>query len=311
MKIPGMYLTVMVIALNAALGAQQAPAQGSGGKVRLIAEARFETRSSFVTLGGRLAPLRHIDQTAGVAGIVSAIHAYPGTWVKEGEPILSITRDVPGESYQPVVIRARIGGRISDIKPAAGSEVGSGTVVASLIDDSRLTLEAFVSDRDAYRIRAFMPREISARSADGASLKGSLTGISLEPDYSTGLFTARFLFSANPEARVGMVLYIDLPVSQVRGVFLDRSLVQRRLGRSLLWVMGKDDKLLLIEIKTGALFDQQICVSSGIEAGDLVLLRLTGKETEGMTRADWETAAKALPPASPGQAGPGFQFGGH
>jgi hypothetical protein len=276
-------------------------------EARLIAPAKMETRSSYVTLGGRLSPIRRIDQTAGVSGIVSGILVGAGSWVRTGDAILSIARDLPGESYMPVIIRARISGRVSDIKPALGGEVGSGTVVVSLIDDSSFTMEAMLSDRDADRIRALNPRGISARSADGAVISGAVSGISLEPDYATGLFTARFLFPLQKGARVGLVLYIDLPVSEVRGVFLDRSLIQRRFGKSFLWLLGNNDKLSLKEVQTGALFDQAICVTGGIDEGNQLLMRLTGKETEGMDRESWESDARALPPAA---SGPGPQGGG-
>ncbi len=258
-----------------------------------------------------MAPLRRIDHSAGVAGVVSQVFSRPGSPVQAGTPILSITRESPGESYQPVLVRSRISGRVADIKPALGSEVGPSTVVASVIDDSSLTLEALMSDRDAQRVRALDIQSVRGVSAEGREFRGSLSALSLEPDYATGLFTARFLFPAQAGASVGTVLFIDLPVSEVRGVFVDRALIQRRFGRSFLWAMGTDDRLALMEVRTGALFDREIAILGGIEEGTRILRRLTGKEREGMERSDWEDAAAALPPASAGTGGSGGQlFGG-
>lgn len=275
-----------------------------------LSPARTESRASFITLGGRLAPLRRIDQTATVSGVVTAIHAAPGQWVSQGSPILSVSREVPGETYLPTVVRARIDGRVSDIKPAIGNEVGASSVVASVIDDSGLTLEAFLSDRDAHRVRALDPRQATARAADGLSVVGRLTGISLEPDYSTGLFTARFLFPSAPGARVGMVVFVELPVQETRGVFLPRTLIQRRFGRSMLWILDSGGKLALAEVETGALFGDDICVTKGLKDGVLVLRLLSGKEREGMTREEWEATLQGAGRRGGGGAGMGFGAGG-
>lgn len=290
-------------------GAAQAnpAARPAGANPGVVIPARIESRSSFITLGGRLAPLRRIDQTATVAGVVTAIHAAPGQWLKQGSPILSITREVPGETYLPTVVRARIDGRVSDIKPAIGNEVGASSVVASVIDDSSLTLESYLSDRDAHRVRALDPRQATARTADGLAVAGRLTGISLEPDYSTGLFTARFVFPSAAGARVGMVVFVDLPVQETRGVFLPRTLVQRRFGRSMVWILDSGGNLALAPVETGPLFGDDICIVKGIAEGASVLRLLGGKEREGMPKADWEATLKGV--AGRG-AGGGMGFGG-
>lgn len=243
--------------------------------------ARQESRSTLVTTGGRLTPLRRISQTAGIAGVVDTIAVSPGAWVQAGDPLLSIVRNIPGETYLPVVVRARMTGRVADIKVQTGTEVTAGTEVASLLDDSVLALEAWLSDRDAEQVRANGVREVTARTADGQTLKGSLVSISLEPDYQTGLFTCRFRFGRSNLARAGLMVFVDLPLAQVRGVFVPRQVLQRRFGRTLLWVVNDQDRLELRPVQTGPLFGNEICLTDGIAPGERYLRSPKGNEKEG------------------------------
>jgi hypothetical protein len=300
-------LAATLSATLSVLGAQS-PGRGPARTPGPIAPAVFESRSVYATLGGRLAPLRRIDQTATVAGIVTDIRVQPGSRVAEGDPLLSITRNVLGETYLPFVVRARISGLVSDLRPVVGSEVSAQAVVASLIDDSSLTLEALVSDRDANRIRALGVKDAIGHSAEGLAIKGRLTGISLEPDYSTGLFAARFLFPLAPGASAGTVLFMEIPVEIVKGLFVPRTLIQRRFGRSMLWTLDAEDKLALKEVRTGPVFGDEVCVTGGIKEGEPVLRLVTGKEREGMERGAWETLAREAGSGTAG--GPGGGPGG-
>jgi len=246
-----------------------------------IRTAQIETRSTYITLGGRLAPAFRIDQSAGIAGIVSELLVLPGSKVKKGQTLLQIRRDVPGESYQPVLIQARVDGRISDMKVSPGTEVSASTVLFSLVNDSYFVLDAYVSDKDAYQIKQLQTKEVKARSPEGKELSGTLNSISLEPDYTTGLFTAKFIFPAQENTRLGMVVFLDLAVKNFTGVFVANNLLQRRFGHTYIWVVDENNTLHLQALSTGELFNDAVFITEGLSPQSRYLLNPSGNEREG------------------------------
>ena len=205
-----------------------------------VSIARIETRTTSIGVAGRLEPARRIAHTVGIAGFVETIHVSVGEKVAAGQPLVTLSRDAPGETYRPVVVTSRIAGRVSEIHLTQGAEVRSGAAAVTVIDDSEYRLVAALSDKDAFRVASMGRVALTARSADGVSLRGSLTGVSAEPDYATGLFSATLRFAVQAGARIGMVLFIDLPVETVRGQFVRQELMVRRFGRSVMWIVDDD-----------------------------------------------------------------------
>lgn len=274
-----------------------APGQQSGGRqggqaAGLLAIARVETRTTSIRVAGRLEPARRIGHTVGVAGFVEAIHVRVGDRVATGQPLVTIGRDAPGESYKPLVVASLIAGRVSEILLASGAEVRLGTAAVTVIDDSEFRLVTSLSDKDAFRVAAMQKSEVDAHSSDGARLRGSLSSVSAEPDYTTGLFNATLRFGAQAGARIGMVLFMDLPVESVNGIFVRQDLIVRRFGRSVMWVVGDDDKLKQVPVATTKPYGEDILVSSGLAPGTRYPARLTGYEKEGLGLQEYREAQK-------------------
>lgn len=255
-------------------------------------EAVAETRTSSISVGGRLEPQRRIVHTAGISGFVDEVHVKVGERVREGQALATLVRDTPGESYRPFVVLARISGLVSEIQLTEGAEIKAGANVATLIDDSAYKLVALLSDKDAFRAAAMPQAELTGRTAGNIQLKGRLVSVSAEPEYSTGLFRAELRFLQQANARPGMILFIDLPVDSVRGVFVKQNLIVRRFGRNMLWVLDKDQRLQLASIITSKTFGDDALISSGLSAGSFYLTKITGYEKEGLELPDYLEALK-------------------
>ncbi len=243
-------------------------------------------------MAGRLEPARRILHTVGIAGFVEAIHVSVGDRVAEGQTLVTVSRDAPGESYRPLLVVSRIAGRVSDIQLMQGSELRSGAAAVTVIDDSEYRLVAALSDKDAFRVAGMGKTAVTAHSADGVSLRGSLISVSAEPDYATGLFSATLRFAAQAGARIGMVLFMDLPVEAVSGQFVRQTLIVRRFGRSVMWVVGADEKLKQIPVTPGKPHGDDIIITSGLEPGTRYPSRLTGYEKEGLSVQEYREAQK-------------------
>ncbi len=270
----------------------QAGSRSGGQASALVAVSKMETRTTSINVAGRLEPARRISHTVGIAGFVASVHVRVGDRVAEGQSLVTVNRDAPGESYRPLVVVSRIAGRVSEIQLMEGSEVRSGAAAVTVIDDSEYRLVAALSDKDAFRVAGMGKPAVAAHSADGVSLRGSLLSVSAEPDYATGLFSATLRFAAQAGARIGMVLFMDLPVEVVSGQFVQQNLIVRRFGRSIMWVVGADDKLKQIPVTPGKPYGDEILITSGLEPGIRYPSRLTGFEKEGLTLQEYREAQK-------------------
>jgi hypothetical protein len=116
--------------------------------------ARPETRTTSIGVAGRLEPSRRIGHTVSIAGFVETIHVSVGDRVTEGQPLVTLSRDAPGEVFRPLVVASRIAGRVSEIHLIKGAEVRSGAAAVTVLDDSEYRLVAALSDKDAFRVAA-------------------------------------------------------------------------------------------------------------------------------------------------------------
>lgn len=267
--------------------------QGSGRVGgSLVAVAKMESRTTSIGVAGRLEPARRIVHTIGITGFVEAIHVRLGDRVHEGQLLVTLTRDAPGESYRPVLIVSRISGKVSEISVTVGSEARSGAAAISVIDDSEYRLSVALSDKDAFRVATMEQVSLTAHSADGTELSGRLSSVSAEPDYATGLFTANIHFDSQMGARTGMVLFMELPVDSVQGIFINQGLVVRRFGNSVLWIVDSDDRLRQVPISTGKPYGNDILVISGLEPGSRFISTMTGYEKDGLSLQEYRDAQK-------------------
>lgn len=303
------FFTVLLTGLCIQLNAQPAGAPfqggtGSGGGTRsaaadrggsVVRTAALETRNAFITVAGRLEPVRRIDHAIGTAGYVTELFVKPGDRVGVGTALLSVARDAPGESYRPVVLNSRIAGRVSAIMVAPGEEIRSGAIAVTVVDDSSYRIVVSLSDKDASKVAAMGRPAIVGTSAGGMIFKGTLEFVSIEPDYATGLFQAILSFPAQPAFRPGTVLFVDLAVESVRGIFVPRRLVVRRFGRSVLWVLDEAGHLKTVPVETSQSFGDDVLLAGGIRPGDRYLGVLTGYEKEGMTLDELDEAAGKAP----------------
>jgi multidrug efflux pump subunit AcrA (membrane-fusion protein) len=83
-----------------------------------------------------------------------------------------------------------------------------------------------------------------------------------------------------------MSLFIDLPVEEVRGIFVEPDTVFRRYGKNRVWIIDEDSSLRSREVITGSVVGSKIVIVSGLVTGERFLRAPTGNEKEGMALDD-------------------------
>lgn len=255
-------------------------APGAGARPPQTAIAEVEERNRIIQVGGRLEPRRRLIHSAPSDGVIEEISFRVGDRVAAGDTLFIVDRNQAGQNFKPVPERARIDGVVSTVSGDPGQEVREGDPVVTLIGVDGYLLEAKVSDKDTFSIR--VGQEAEAHGVEGETVVGRLLSRSPEPDYETGLFSLRFRFPPSQGLYVGAFLLIDLPAERVEGIFVPPSAVDRRYGRSFLWLVDPESETLIRrEISTGAAMGEALLISEGLESGERYLTSPTGREREG------------------------------
>lgn len=259
-------------------------ARGAGQQERseTIAIAGEEERILTTTVAGRLRPIVSVPHTATANGVVTAIHVRTGDPVVPDTPLFTIERDEALGSFAPVVVRARVAGVVSEVPIRLFNEVRGGDIGAVVIDPRRLSLEAFMTDKDIDQVVSGMA--VEARTDRGELLSGRLVARSPEADYRTGLYRLYFEFAptGTGTGMAGRFVTVDLPVIRLTGVFVAQDLPVRRYGRYFLWVVSDDNTLRLQEVTLGMIVDDEVRITTGLRPGVRYLRETTGRERQGM-----------------------------
>jgi multidrug efflux pump subunit AcrA (membrane-fusion protein) len=259
-------------------GANPAQAGAAGGPP--IAVAQVSEQSHSITVGGRLEPQSRIVHKISTGGYVQTISVREGQLVEAGQELLSVKRkDDVLELYKPVPLIARISGRVSEVLVQPEAEVSAGDSAVVILGTEGYVLEAYASDKDAFRID--VGQQVTGRTAGGTGITGFLWSRSPEPDYSTGLFELTFQFADSQRVGIGEFVLIDLPIDRVRGLFVPRDVVVRRYGNFYLWMVNESQVLEAREVTLGPVFGDLVLIREGLEPGERYLGRLTGREREG------------------------------
>lgn len=177
------------------------------------------------------------------------------------------------------MVTARIAGLVSAVSVQPSDSISAGQKGVTIVGTGGYLLEATISDKDAFKVN--VGEGIIGHTVDGKVLRGFLTSRSIEPDYSTGLFSLTFEFPNGQDTHVGEFVMVDLPVDRTRGIFLNRELLVRRYGKFFVWIVNNEKVLEIKEVKTGTVIGDEVLILEGLNAGDSYLSRLTGREKEG------------------------------
>lgn len=282
------YATILTLVLffssSLSLSAQYMNGGGnrnaSGGLFSVVSPGK---PGRMVTVGGRLSPSIKMGHSIPVSGFIKKINVKVGDYVITGQPLLNISRDIVGETFLPAILESRINGLISEINVFEKQEVKAGDLAITIIDNTSFLLNTTLSDRDAQAIRKLGSLPVTGTTTEGISFQGRITGISQEPDYSTGLFTLTMRFPNSKGLFLGMVIFVDLAAQVAEGITVEKTAIVKIDGEDFLWVIDRADKLTLKKVETGKEVDLKIIINKGLKIGEKYLNQISGNEAEGIS----------------------------
>lgn len=201
-------------------------------------------------------------------------------------------------------LRAPVAGRIGKLEVTTGNQVAAGPsapVLARLVSVSPI-YASFDADERAVQAAlagASKPEQVPVqmRGADGSAIAGRLQLVDNQVDAKSGTLRLRAVFdNADGKLIPGQFARLELGQAQQRSaVLVNERAVMTDQDKRFVWVVGADHKVQWREVQLGAPVGGLREVSSGLKAGERIVLSGLQRVRPGTVVAPTAIAMDAKP----------------
>ncbi len=171
-------------------------------------------------------------------------------------------------------IRAPFGGVLGIRKVNRGQYLQPGDEIVSLQDLSVMRMRFLIGQKDFAKVK--IGQEIDARfdAYPGEVFKGRISAIEPSVKFQSGIIPIQAEIP-NSDARLLPVMYASLDIllpDSGRKTVVPQSAITFNLYGETAYVVGQDQTVQQVTVRTGARRDNLVVVDSGIKAGDMVVV---------------------------------------
>jgi membrane fusion protein (multidrug efflux system) len=195
---------------------------------------------------------------------------------KDDRELAEVARDTAKRNLEDARIKAPFDGTVDSIDVSVGDLVSPGTLVATMVDLSRVRIFGGVTAREAARLRPGSTAKVSFADLGGRSLNATLKSVGRVANPADGTYEIE-LWMDNSEAamRDGLVARIELPHEDAEQfVLAPRQALLRRDGRPEVFVVTAEAGRPVAHsriISTGRSDGDWIEVVEGLESGERIV----------------------------------------
>jgi membrane fusion protein (multidrug efflux system) len=190
--------------------------------------------------------------------------------VLQYESLVAQKKDVL-QRMEHMQIRAPFSGRIENLAVEKGSYVSFGTILSDLIDNSTLEIKVFLSEKQAFSVKAGEAVKIN-NAVLAEAVYGRIETISDKADAS-GKFAAEIHFAnKNATLKAGMIADVDFASEEkVPGLSIPVSALAGTAAQGKVFVVN-GNKAELRTIRTGIITSDRVQVLEGLYSGEQVVV---------------------------------------
>jgi multidrug efflux system membrane fusion protein len=197
-------------------------------------------------------------------------------------------------------IRAPISGRIGRLDVTIGNLVAAGAaaplmttllsvdpIYASFNADERTVLDALASLPDNNRALEQIPIRIATATSEAASFTGKLRFVDNGIDAASGTVRVRAIVD-NPNGRLMPGQFVRVQMGQARtepALVINERAIGTDQNKKFVFVVGQDSKVAWREVQLGAANDGLRIVTSGLKAGERIVVNGLQRIRPGATVA--------------------------
>ena len=185
------------------------------------------------------------------------------------------------------------GGQVQTAGPVTvGTPVSAGTTLATIVDVSRLSLQADVDETDVFLVKPGVKAEAELDAVPGGRYPATVASVGLSPTQSArgGVsYRARLTLAGGtmpdgsraPTPRPGMSAVADLKVrTATDAVSVPATAIVRNGDRDAVWVV-EDTHARRRNVTVGTQGEDQVAVTAGLRVGEQVVVRGVDQVREG------------------------------
>lgn len=198
-------------------------------------------------------------------------------------------------------VRAPVSGLIASRSVTRGQIIGAGTELFRIVRDGRLELDARVPEAELLLVRPGAPATIVGDESGRTT--GTVRVVTPEVDPQTRLGVARIALAPGGSLRPGMYARATIDVGVAPALSIPSAAIVYREGKPGTYVIGTNEAVRFVPIQTGARVGQAVEVTSGLQAGQRVVVDGAGFLGEGdLVRIAPPTAARPVRASAPQKA---------
>jgi len=196
--------------------------------------------------------------------------------IDEAEAQLAEAQDALGDTRLP----APFDGRVAEKYVENFQAVAAGAPVVRLVDLSRVEVEIGLPGEMVIRRKSFVGVICRFDACPGYTWPGRITEVAPVADPHTQTYSVTVVVEQQPgcELLAGLPASVEITVAQPPGAVSSgyavpaQAVVSERPGSCSVWVI--DERAMTVhrrDVTVGALTDGAVCLTSGVEAGELVV----------------------------------------
>lgn len=191
----------------------------------------------------------------------------PGKKIRKGEVLAVI------QSIGSFEVRAPISGTVTEVLFTRGQHVEHDTKLLSIIDFSRLWVEANVYEADLPKLKKGRTALIQSESFPGKSFEGTLINLGQVINPATQAAKAIFEVRNREELlRVGMFVQVDLDTGEkAQEILIPESAIVERGDKKFVFIHTLPEEFISREITLGEKIEGNWVVRKGLQEGERVV----------------------------------------
>ena len=206
------------------------------------------------------------------SGTVASILVKRGDIVTKDQVIAYIDPSRPGMNYKESPVTSPVNGMITSIPVSVGETVGTTTAVATVSGDKTLYIEAALPERYTGTAAVGMDAYFTSVAYPGETFTARLSFIA--PSVSTLNRTSAIeleITSGADKLKEGMFVTLDLVTEEQDDVItVPSNAITEVLDGSIVYTV-QNGKAVRTPVTTGSSNDTRTVITSGLEAGDIVI----------------------------------------
>lgn len=238
--------------------------------------AELKTLRPYIDGGGDVEAATNVSVYPDIGGKLADVKVALGDSVDKGQAIASVDPSKPGSSYAISAVASPISGTVTSVLAEQGETVSTSTAIVKVgvIDDLEIAL--YLPERDSAKAKKGMSAKVSFEAFPGESFAATVSRVSpvLDATSRTREVTLK-LDSGDERVAAGMYANVRLyTVALASRIVIPAAAVTTRDGASFVYVVAAADGKKTAKktaVTTGSSVDDEIEISKGVAAGDLIV----------------------------------------